>query len=417
MTGTVLVADDSPTIQKKASGILTGEGLDVVTVSNGVAAIKKMSTVKPQIVLADCSMPGKDGYEVCEYVKSSPELGRVPVLLIVSDLEPYDDERGMRVRADGRITKPFNPEDLISAVSSFLNKAASEAAAAAEPPPPPELPPPPTPEFSVGPVLEMDDPSMAARAETRVSGVPQDVAFSEPLPEEHTVRAEELHAEEGVPLTETPMEDVASYPPELELTPEPLLEPTQASTGAGEVALEAGQEVPSIFTYDLEPPHPTAEPVLIEEPITAEPVPPQSRPHAERTMSFRSPLHIAEPSLHDELATPEPAIAPPTVEPVVETPEPTLSASTLESYSLDEAAAGHVHFATRMETPVEAAEYTAAPAVESAPGESGGEPFAEAPSELSTPPVDEHPLMVEEAPAAETVEPAIETVEPPAAGG
>ena len=64
MGRTILVADDSPTIQKKASGILTGEGLDVVTVSNGVAAVKKLPTVNPLVVLADVSMPGKDGYEV-----------------------------------------------------------------------------------------------------------------------------------------------------------------------------------------------------------------------------------------------------------------------------------------------------------------------------------------------------------------
>ena len=61
MARTVLVADDSPTHQRKANGILTGEGLQVVTVSNGVAAIKKLPTVKPMVVLADVSMPGKDG--------------------------------------------------------------------------------------------------------------------------------------------------------------------------------------------------------------------------------------------------------------------------------------------------------------------------------------------------------------------
>ena len=53
MGRTILVADDSPTVQKKASGILTGEGLDVVTVSNGVAAVKKLPSVNPLVVLAD----------------------------------------------------------------------------------------------------------------------------------------------------------------------------------------------------------------------------------------------------------------------------------------------------------------------------------------------------------------------------
>jgi len=77
----ILVADDNLTIQRMASGILMSEGLEVVTVSNGVAAIRKLATAKPLVIVADVSMPGKDGYEVCDFVKSSPELGDVSVLL------------------------------------------------------------------------------------------------------------------------------------------------------------------------------------------------------------------------------------------------------------------------------------------------------------------------------------------------
>ena len=275
MTGTVLVADDSPTIQKKASGILTGEGLEVVTVSNGVAAIKKLSAVNPQIVLADCSMPGKDGYEVCEFVKNSTELSRVPVVLIFSDLEPYDEERGMHVHADGRITKPFNPEELISTVSRLLNKAASEFVSAPEPPPPPELPPPTMPEYSVDAGPESDVPSPAEPADPpEVSGVPQDIAISEFLPEEPAMQADDLFVAETMPPTETPMEDVGSYSPESEVTPGVLLEPTQASAGASESAVEAGQRMPPIFSFDENPPQSGVEPVLIEEPLNAEPAPP-----------------------------------------------------------------------------------------------------------------------------------------------
>ena len=94
MARIVLVADDSPTIQKRALGILKGEGFEVETVSNGVAAIKRLAVLHPVVVLADVSMPGRDGYEVCEFVKKSPELSQVPVLLVASDMEPYDEARG-----------------------------------------------------------------------------------------------------------------------------------------------------------------------------------------------------------------------------------------------------------------------------------------------------------------------------------
>src|SRR5208282_4686335 len=115
----VLVADDSPTIQKKALGILKGEGFEVETVSNGVAAIKRLAVLRPVVILADVSMPGRDGYEVCDFVKKSAELSHVPVLLVASDMEPYDEARGADVRADGIIKKPFEAQELISIVVKF----------------------------------------------------------------------------------------------------------------------------------------------------------------------------------------------------------------------------------------------------------------------------------------------------------
>ena len=113
MARLILIADDSPTVQRKAQSILEGEGFEVETVSNGVAAIKKLPTLRPVLVLADVSMPGKDGYEVCDFVKSSGDLLNVPVLLVGSDLEPYDEVRGKQVRADGIIKKPFTPQDAL----------------------------------------------------------------------------------------------------------------------------------------------------------------------------------------------------------------------------------------------------------------------------------------------------------------
>jgi len=116
----ILVADDSPTIQKRAQGILQGEGFEVETVSNGVAAIKKLPRLQPILVLAAVSMPGKDGYEVCDYVKTSADFHHVPVLLVASDLEPYDEPRGAQAGADGIIKKPFTPHDLIAMVAKFV---------------------------------------------------------------------------------------------------------------------------------------------------------------------------------------------------------------------------------------------------------------------------------------------------------
>ena len=123
----ILVADDSPIIQRKVQRVLQDEGFEAETVSNGVAAVKRLSTLQPLLVLADVSLPGRDGYEVCEFVKTSVDLLSVPVLLMGSDLEPYDERRGARVRADGIIKKPFTDQELIAMVTRFTGPSEARA--------------------------------------------------------------------------------------------------------------------------------------------------------------------------------------------------------------------------------------------------------------------------------------------------
>ena len=109
----ILFADHSPAVQRRAERILLDQGFAVETVSNGVAAIKKFSRLQPDLVFADVSMAGKDGYEVCDFLKTSADFHGVPVLLVASDLEPYDQGRGERVGADGMLKKPFTDHELI----------------------------------------------------------------------------------------------------------------------------------------------------------------------------------------------------------------------------------------------------------------------------------------------------------------
>ena len=87
---TILLADDSITIQKIVNLTFSGEGIEVVTVGNGEAAVKKIHEIHPALVLADIFMPGKNGYEVCDYIKTDPSLSATPVILLVGAFEPFD---------------------------------------------------------------------------------------------------------------------------------------------------------------------------------------------------------------------------------------------------------------------------------------------------------------------------------------
>ncbi|HKF21994.1 MAG TPA: response regulator [Candidatus Angelobacter sp.] len=115
----ILFADDSVTAQNMGRKILTDAGYEVVAVSNGAAAVKKIAEQKPDIIILDVYMPGYSGLEVCEKVRGSVATLKTPVLLTVGKMEPYRPEETNRVRADGVIVKPFEASDLLAIVKKF----------------------------------------------------------------------------------------------------------------------------------------------------------------------------------------------------------------------------------------------------------------------------------------------------------
>jgi CheY-like chemotaxis protein len=130
----ILVADDNSNIQKMVGLALKDHGIDVIAVGNGEAAVRKISDVRPDLVLADVFMPVRNGYEVCKYVKDDASLAHIPVILLVGAFDPLDEQEAQRVGADGVLKKPFVPPDpLISMVKSALLRAsAAHSATAAE---------------------------------------------------------------------------------------------------------------------------------------------------------------------------------------------------------------------------------------------------------------------------------------------
>src|SRR5215472_9938065 len=114
--------------------ILTEAGYDVVAVSNGAAAVKKIAEQKPDIIILDVYMPGYTGLEVCEKVRGSIETLKTPVLLTVGKMEPYKPEEANRVRADGVIVKPFEASDLLAIVKKFEERIGQASAPTLVPP-------------------------------------------------------------------------------------------------------------------------------------------------------------------------------------------------------------------------------------------------------------------------------------------
>jgi hypothetical protein len=102
--------------------------------------------MRPDIILSDIIMPEKNGYEVCEYVKSHPEYRNIPVVLLTGTFEPFDPDRAEKAGCDAVVTKPFESQSLIHKVEELIAQAASAPApVAAAPAPEPVAPPPPPP--------------------------------------------------------------------------------------------------------------------------------------------------------------------------------------------------------------------------------------------------------------------------------
>ena len=119
MPKSLLVADDSLTIRKVIGMILATEDFQITSVDNGLEAISKARELRPDLVLADVTMPGKSGYEVCEAIKGDPGLQSVPVLLLAGTFEPFDEKRARAVKADDYIVKPFESNAFLEKVRAL----------------------------------------------------------------------------------------------------------------------------------------------------------------------------------------------------------------------------------------------------------------------------------------------------------
>src|SRR5206468_11466727 len=96
------------------------ENVRVVAVGDGDQAIQRLDAAPPDIVLADIAMPGRDGYEVARYIKESPRLAHIPVVLLAGAFEPVDQARAAEARCDAVLAKPFEARVVVSRVQQLL---------------------------------------------------------------------------------------------------------------------------------------------------------------------------------------------------------------------------------------------------------------------------------------------------------
>ena len=116
----ILVVDDSVSVRDVVERALASDETQVVSAASGTEAIEQIEREHPDLVVCDVRMPDRDGYEICRFVKSHPELGRTPVLLISGTVNSTVLAEAARVRSDDVLGKPFHMNELLRRVNDLL---------------------------------------------------------------------------------------------------------------------------------------------------------------------------------------------------------------------------------------------------------------------------------------------------------
>ncbi|HVZ72427.1 MAG TPA: response regulator, partial [Polyangia bacterium] len=124
----ILIADDSVTIQKAFAMSLTAEDFVLTAARSADEGLSLARQVRPDLVIADATMPGRSGYELCAALKADAALKATPVYILSSNQQPYDEAKGRQVGSDGNFLKPWDSVQLIEKVKDALSRPAGAPA-------------------------------------------------------------------------------------------------------------------------------------------------------------------------------------------------------------------------------------------------------------------------------------------------
>lgn len=126
MSHRILIVEDDRTIARAIADRLLSEGFECDTASNGLDALERSSSWRPDLVVLDLMLPGIDGIEVCRRLQGD---GATPVLMLTARSDESDVLVGLGVGADDYMTKPFSQKELVARIRAILRRVELEQAA------------------------------------------------------------------------------------------------------------------------------------------------------------------------------------------------------------------------------------------------------------------------------------------------
>ena len=116
----VMVIDDSKTIRRTAETLLSKEGCEVITATDGFDALAKIADSQPAIIFVDIMMPRLAGYQTCALIRHNVDFQSTPVIMLSSKDGLFDRAKGRIVGSDQYLTKPFSKDELLSAIRDHV---------------------------------------------------------------------------------------------------------------------------------------------------------------------------------------------------------------------------------------------------------------------------------------------------------
>ena len=119
MSGNILIVEDEPKLASLLSDYLKASGFEPFCLGNGAEVVPWIREHKPELILLDLMLPGRDGMEVCKDIRT---FSRVPIIMVTARIEEIDRLIGLDLGADDYICKPFSPREVVARVKAVLRR-------------------------------------------------------------------------------------------------------------------------------------------------------------------------------------------------------------------------------------------------------------------------------------------------------
>jgi CheY-like chemotaxis protein len=122
----ILLADDSPQALRLAEQILRSQGIEVVSVTDGAVALRRLADVNPDLLITDVYLPTKNGFDLARFLRSQPQYRHLPVIFAAAPADQFEEQDAKNAGADVILRKPFEASALLSAVQVLLEQSAAQ---------------------------------------------------------------------------------------------------------------------------------------------------------------------------------------------------------------------------------------------------------------------------------------------------